>query len=114
MLVLYVIIKHFVAWCFSCRCKLPEYANDSFEIQGPTHERYIQGWIPLSDGDKYDNCHIFIHNHTADSFAEKITCSEWVYDESVYKHTFSKQVNTFQAYISKKGRHFSRMHFQKR
>ncbi|XP_060600295.1 organic cation transporter protein-like [Ruditapes philippinarum] len=88
-----LVVQVFLLGTPNHRCKLPEYANDSFEIQGPTHERYIQGWIPLSDGDKYDNCHIFIHNHTADSFAEKITCSEWVYDESVYKHTFSKQLN---------------------
>lgn len=79
----------------SFRCKIPNYVNDSYKSQGPTHEEYIQAWIPANDArdeHDYDRCHVYAADHTLDNLTGTVKCTEWVYDESVYTDTFAKKV----------------------
>ncbi|XP_053396544.1 organic cation transporter protein-like [Mercenaria mercenaria] len=77
------------------RCKLPDYANDTFESQGEIHDQYVHSWIPPDDSGEhtYDRCHLYANNHTENNSTTKLKCTEWVYDETVYKRTFAKKLD---------------------
>lgn len=71
----------------SFRCKLPDLENDSYAVQGQYHEDLINSTIPLKLDGSYDECKIIV-NGTLE------TCSEWVYDHSVFTRTVNSQVKT--------------------
>lgn len=81
------------------RCKLPGIANDTYVPQSYEHELLINATIPSHTKYGYDRCHLYYGHHLQyDNYsrplnASLVTCSEWVYDDSVYKHTFTKQEN---------------------
>lgn len=61
--------------------------NDSYAVQGQYHEDLINSTIPLKLDGSYDECKIIV-NGTLE------TCSEWVYDHSVFTRTVNSQVKT--------------------
>lgn len=63
--------------------------NDSYAVQGQYHEDLINSTIPLKLDGSYDECKIIV-NGTLE------TCSEWVYDHSVFTRTVNSQVKTIQ------------------
>lgn len=71
----------------SFRCKLPDLENDSYAVQGQYHEDLINSTIPVKLDGSYDECKIIV-NGTLE------TCSEWVYDHSVFTRTVNSQVKT--------------------
>lgn len=71
----------------SFRCKLPDLENDSYAVQGQYHEDLINSTIPVKLDGSYDECKIIV-NGTLE------TCSEWVYDNSVFTRTVNSQVKT--------------------
>ncbi|WAR07606.1 ORCT-like protein [Mya arenaria] len=76
------------------RCIIPGNDNDTFANQSEWHRNLIDRWIPASSDDKhpYDRCNIYEDgNH--DGNGTTVKCTEWVYDESVYLNTFTKQLN---------------------
>ena len=78
--------------CFLSRCKIPGLDNDTYEIQDEFHQSLVATAIPPgSDGHVYDQCRVYTDIHRGNSSIEK--CNEWVYDTSVYKNTFAKQVS---------------------
>lgn len=87
-----LVIQVFILGTPEHRCKLPGYNNDTFENQSYQHTQLIQEWIPR-DGtkNKYDRCYIYHGNGT--NSTEKIKCTEWVYDKTVYKQTFASKLN---------------------
>ena len=90
------------------RCKLPDYPNDTFEIQSAYHQELIDLYIPPPKKEsvdfKYDTCHLkaYDHNssvHSNDSY-HLTTCSEYVYSKEYYHETVVTKVrccleNTF-------------------
>ena len=79
---------------FFYRCKIPGFDNDTYKVQSYEHEELINVTIPGSRKHKYDQCHIYIGTN-GNSSREMFECSEWVYDDSLYKHTFTKQVQQY-------------------
>lgn len=71
----------------SFRCKLPDLENNSYAMQGQYHEDLINSTIPVKLDGSYDECKIIV-NGTLE------TCSEWVYDHSVFTRTVNSQVKT--------------------
>lgn len=61
--------------------------NDSYAVQGQYHEDLINSTIPVKLDGSYDECKIIV-NGTLE------TCSEWVYDHSVFTRTVNSQVKT--------------------
>lgn len=59
--------------------------NDSYAVQGQYHEDLINATIPVKLDGSYDECKIIV-NGTLE------TCSEWVYDHSVFTRTVNSQV----------------------
>lgn len=86
------------------RCKLPNYANDTFEIQSDEHRRLIDYYIPEKDAKKgvtnrYDGCHIKYYsnesslssNGSSSNFSLN-SCNEWVYSKEFYQTTIVAKV----------------------
>ncbi|XP_060081314.1 organic cation transporter protein-like [Ylistrum balloti] len=79
------------------RCKIPGYDNDTYEVQNERHQEYIKRYIPTSTDDTqpYDRCHIYAHddwdNISHPENVTKIRCSSWVYDQNVFKETFTSK-----------------------
>lgn len=63
--------------------------NDSYAVQGQHHKDLINLTIPVNLGGSYDECKNIV-NGTLE------TCSEWVYDYSVFTRTVNSQVKTIQ------------------
>ena len=91
------------------RCKLTDWDNDTYSIQGNLHQFYINQSIPTKiDGQNviYSECHAYNHqaggtydvikeNRPINSTEEE--CKEWVYDQSVFRTTFTAQVHSIVA-----------------
>lgn len=86
------------------RCKLTDWANDTFAVQGDRHQFYINQSIPTElDGQTviYSQCHAYtnqvggandiIRNQPINGSEEE--CNDWVYDKSVFRSTFTAQTN---------------------
>ncbi|KAL4232457.1 hypothetical protein ACF0H5_007150 [Mactra antiquata] len=73
------------------RCKLPNYGNDTYELQGTFHEELVKSWVPAdTSGDyDYDRCKLYKTDHMIYNTSDTESCSQWVYDESVFKSTFT-------------------------
>ena len=80
------------------RCKIPGLDNDTYKVQSSSHEKLIRQFIPIADGDTYDCCKIYTgddiiyDNLSRPVNASEVSCSEWVYDETVFTDTFTKKV----------------------
>lgn len=87
------------------RCKLTDWDNDTYAIQGDLHQFYINQSIPTKiDGQNviYSECHAYANkaggvydvingNQPINSTEEE--CNEWVYDKSVFHTTFTAQTD---------------------
>ena len=80
------------------RCKIPGLDNDTYKAQSYAHEKLIRQTIPVTDDDKHDSCKVYTGNNVVynnDSRpvnASTVSCSEWVFDDSVFYDTFTKKV----------------------
>ena len=77
---------------FNLRCKIPGYPNDTFALQSDYHKALVNQYIPPNNDDDtldYDKCHLYdvIGNDNT-----SYSCNEWVYDDSVFESTFTKEV----------------------
>ena len=70
------------------RCALPNYPNDTYEIQSEYHQHLINLTIPENEEKDvdYDQCHVNING-------TKTKCSKWVYSTEIYKSTFTSEVS---------------------
>ena len=86
------------------RCKLPDYENDTFEIQSENHQYLVDYHIPSSKTDaainRYDGCHL--KEYLDDSFLDiknatynLVECSQWVYSKEYYSFTVVTKVDRF-------------------
>ncbi|CAG2257564.1 OCTN [Mytilus edulis] len=86
------------------RCRIPGFANDTYNVQGTLHHNMIQMYIPLSNEDdkKYDQCHVyqidqsntvFDENNSHSINASLVKCSSWVYSNDVFDYTFVVKEN---------------------
>lgn len=89
----------------TCRCRIPGFANDTYNVQGTLHHNMIQMYIPLSNEDdkKYDQCHVyqidqsntvFDENNSHSINASLVKCSSWVYSNDVFDYTFVVKVRS--------------------
>ncbi|KAJ8314448.1 hypothetical protein KUTeg_006598 [Tegillarca granosa] len=85
------------------RCVIPGYDNDTYTTQSVYHENLINNYIPphVEKKKDYDECHLFSFNSSDVTFdnmsrpinASLIKCTSWVYDDSIFKSTFTAEQN---------------------
>ncbi|XP_061177652.1 organic cation transporter protein-like [Saccostrea echinata] len=80
------------------RCKILSYPNDTYEIQSSYHQDLINLTIPKSDDETldYSQCYMYVRNDAGNSNSANFTkekCTEWVYETSVFKSTFTSKMN---------------------
>nr|XP_022332246.1 organic cation transporter protein-like [Crassostrea virginica] len=66
------------------RCQIPSLLNDSYAIQSQEHKELINATIPILPDGSYDECKLIVNGTLT-------TCSEWVYDQSVFTKTVDSQ-----------------------
>lgn len=84
----------YVSSLINARCKIPGYDNDTYAIQSPYHEALVNQTIPLNPKDKrqpYEKCHYYRASNQTGTM-ERIQCSQWVYDRSIVRETFTTKV----------------------
>nr|XP_022333445.1 organic cation transporter protein-like [Crassostrea virginica] len=77
-------VSNFLLGNHSHRCKIPNLDNDTYASQSQQHKDLINATIPILPDGSYDGCKIIV-NGTLE------TCSEWVYDQSVFTRTVNSQ-----------------------
>ena len=86
---------------FPCRCKLPNWDNDTYSIQNEVHELYVNRSIPWATEEPshiYSQCLTYKDSISYDTTGyhpisnTTVECDEWVYDKSVFRTTFTSQV----------------------
>uniref|UniRef100_K1QCW4 Organic cation transporter protein n=1 Tax=Magallana gigas TaxID=29159 RepID=K1QCW4_MAGGI len=80
------------------RCKLPYYPNDTFLSQGAVHDDLVKAFIPTelnADNEvTYKQCYIFSTPGSGNiTGGPEQSCSDWVYDKTVYENTFASEQN---------------------
>ncbi|XP_034335330.2 organic cation transporter protein [Magallana gigas] len=80
------------------RCKLPNYPNDTFLSQGAVHDDLVKAFIPteLSADNEviYKQCYVFSTPAAVNvTGGPEQSCSDWVYDKTVYENTFASEQN---------------------
>ena len=91
------------------RCKLPGYANDTFEIQSPYHQELVNTFIPPPKAGtvdfKYDNCHLKAYDHNSSVLSNDsyhlTTCAEYVYSREYYQDTVVTRVRWLTPYLGR-------------
>jgi hypothetical protein len=82
------------------RCKLPNLANDTYEIWGPYQQELIDKYIPLNHdpniNEFFDKCHVksFFNESFSNNTSNYTlnTCSEYVYSKKYYESTLVTEV----------------------
>lgn len=71
------------------RCRLPELANDTYEIQGDWHQALVNKYVPLDKLDafksKYDKCNLYAYSDTGNVTKQK--CDAYVYSKQYFEST---------------------------
>ncbi|XP_061189312.1 organic cation transporter protein-like [Saccostrea echinata] len=94
------------------RCKLTDYPGDTYSIQNSEHQRLVDMSIPRDSEGSYRKCDFYsyasnfnvtasmhtyngteLQNFTIGANATLQTCSEWVYEKSIFKETFTSEQN---------------------
>lgn len=87
----------------NARCKLPDYENDTFEIQSENHQYLVDYHVPAPSKtavalNRYDGCHL--KEYLDDSFLDiknatynLVECNEWVYSKEYYSFTVVTKVS---------------------
>ncbi|RMZ96378.1 organic cation transporter -like [Brachionus plicatilis] len=81
----------------SFRCKIPGFANDTYEIQNENHQSLIDKFIPfLSDKSFkgiYEGCTVktFMNSSSSNNFTINY-CSEWVFSKEYFESTLVTEV----------------------
>ncbi|XP_061185482.1 organic cation transporter protein-like [Saccostrea echinata] len=69
-----------------CRCKIPFFDNDTYDVQSDFHLAAINKTIPLNPDGTYSSCTVLING-------TERKCSEWVYDRSRFIRTVTSDFN---------------------
>ncbi|XP_061177442.1 organic cation transporter protein-like [Saccostrea echinata] len=81
------------------RCGIPDYTNDTYNIQNSHHQELIKKYIPIgSDGlYMYDECHVYRFNQSTPSVFNDSgvleECSSWVFDKTLFDETIVTKMN---------------------
>lgn len=91
------------------RCAIPGLDNDTYNIQNDYHRTLVNHYIPdpTEEKKKYDECHLYSFDPNTSIFNNKshpinattFKCDKWVYDDSIFKSTFSSKVNFYKFYL---------------
>lgn len=76
---------------------MPNYPNDTFLSQGAVHDDLVKAFIPTelnADNEvTYKQCYIFSTPAAVNvTGGPEQSCSDWVYDKTVYENTFASEV----------------------
>ncbi|RMZ97215.1 organic cation transporter -like [Brachionus plicatilis] len=78
------------------RCKIPNYENDTYEIQSEYHKQLIDKYIPKSKSgsfkNEYDYCNLKAFNQNS-SNSTLIKCDKWVYSKKYFESTLTSDWN---------------------
>lgn len=90
------------------RCKIADYPDDTFGVKDPGHQRLVEMTIPRDSMGDYEKCSFYSYqtnrtilmfnssdlqeNFTIGVNATLQKCSEWVYEKSVFKETYTSKV----------------------
>lgn len=91
------------------RCKIADYPDDTFGVRDPGHQRLVEMTIPRDSIGDYEKCSFYsyktnrtIFMYNSSDLQENFTigvnatlqkCSEWVYEKSVFKETYTSKHN---------------------
>lgn len=78
------------------RCKLPDYPNDTYEVQSVHHAWLINYTIPRTAKGSYQDCSLYDVTPPEDGATMNMTlshCDQWVYDRSVFSETLASELN---------------------
>lgn len=91
------------------RCKIADYPDDTFGVKDPEHQRLVEMTIPRDSIGDYEKCSFYsyktnrtIFMYNSSDLQENFTigvnatlqkCSEWVYEKSVFKETYTSKHN---------------------
>lgn len=91
------------------RCKIADYPDDTFGVKDPGHQRLVEMTIPRDSMGDYEKCSFYSYqtnrtilmfnssdpqeNFTIGVNATLQKCSEWVYEKSVFKETYTSKHN---------------------
>lgn len=91
------------------RCKIADYPDDTFDVRDPGHQRLVEMTIPRDSIGDYEKCSFYsyktnrtIFMYNSSDLQENFTigvnatlqkCSEWVYEKSVFKETYTSKHN---------------------
>lgn len=94
---------------FVLRCKIADYPDDTFGVRDPGHQRLVEMTIPRDSIGDYEKCSFYsyktnrtIFMYNSSDLQENFTigvnatlqkCSEWVYEKSVFKETYTSKHN---------------------
>lgn len=89
------------------RCKIADYPDDTFGVKDPGHQRLVEMTIPRDSMGDYEKCSFYSYqtnrtilmfnssdlqeNFTIGVNATLQKCSEWVYEKSVFKETYTSK-----------------------
>jgi OCT family organic cation transporter-like MFS transporter 4/5 len=97
------------------RCKIPNLANDTYEVWSDYHKEQIERYVPLSKDtaasytDIYDKCHIKVYENSLANFT-LAKCDQYVYSKEYFKGTLMTDWNLLCDKSSKKS-FFSTLYF---
>ena len=79
------------------RCKLPNYENDSYEIQSDYHQQLVDKYVPFDKNNsllnELDKCKLYEFNNINDTFSNSTyTCDSWVFSRKYYHKTIVNDV----------------------
>ncbi|KAJ8315875.1 LOW QUALITY PROTEIN: hypothetical protein KUTeg_008025 [Tegillarca granosa] len=94
----HAVISVFLTGTPNHRCAIPGLDNDTYAIQNDYHRYLINLTIPQSEDETttYEQCHVYNINISDSSTFQnpnKIQCTSWVYDRSIFKSTFTEKIN---------------------
>lgn len=91
------------------RCKIADYPDDTFGVRDPGHQRLVEMTIPRDSIGDYEKCSFYYYKtnrtifmYNSSDLQENFTigvnatlqkCSEWVYEKSVFKETYTSKHN---------------------
>lgn len=91
------------------RCKIADYPDDTFGVRDPGHQRLVEMTIPRDSIGDYEKCSFYsyktnrtIFMYNSSDLQENFTigvnatlqkCSEWVYEKSAFKETYTSKHN---------------------
>ena len=88
---------------FYCRCKIPGYGNDTYDIHDVHHAWLVNQTIPITEDGDYSPCTVYdvtvYDDRISHANGSQRNCDEWVYDKSIFRETLASKVCVWLVWI---------------